>query len=475
MHIISRSHIYTRGALLGVTLFIILFGFYGIPERGSYQEGEKMREERETVQQLKLPDQLGASNGINRTVNSRLKILEIEKKYCYKRNNCTLLQPLLDYSGRHLIAPDFGIAACAILKNFSTVLTSIMCYLFNIQSYETSVKDMMNDTWNYRHCGRQNEFFGMTGARTVEMKKMQSQLSLWRYYVITRDPMERFISGFLDKCIQERLNNPAQFAGRTPCYGCGDNLKCFLETQYKKYEPAIRGMKPGYGMESEHFAPQNWYCQLRTHYAEYQFYHYSRPTTAQLLDQLTTEFELLGVPKTVTKRLKEQIIGRRTYHTTYDSSLREKYLNQLKNDPLLMEIFMKIYFYDYTKDRNKVQFFFEVQREEDQRALQMTTCGTARLKPLPSGNSYPSGDLSLLFFRSSPTLRRDFTFHVNACKKARHQPPPEVVPESEEEEAAIITVKEPPPQEEVVFEEPPPTQQEEEMVAVVAEIAEVAV
>ncbi|CAJ0557867.1 unnamed protein product, partial [Mesorhabditis spiculigera] len=245
------------------------------------------------------------------------------------------------------MAERFGIAACAILKNFSTVLTSIMCYLYDIASYENFVQDMMQDTWDFRHCGNKNEFFGAGGQRRIEMAKMQSKLNLWRYYVLTREPMERFISGFLDKCvIKAKAKNKTVPTG-TSCYGCKGDLACFIKAQYNSFLVATRGGKPGYSMENEHFAPQTWYCQLGSHFSEYRFFHYSHPTTGQMLDELFDEFEALGVPKRVGDRVKEQVIGKRTYHSTYQTGDRMKYTEQLKNDPMLLETFLKMYFYDY--------------------------------------------------------------------------------------------------------------------------------
>ncbi|CAJ0572180.1 unnamed protein product, partial [Mesorhabditis spiculigera] len=289
MHkIFSRPQFYPKAILMIASAFLIIFSFHGKTSTTSGHFAKRNVESSVAA----VPQ-----NGLNTSVNSQMRILEFEKKFCLYKTNCTILQPMIDYSGRHLMAEHFGIAACAILKNFSTVLTSIMCYLYDIASYENVVQDMMQDTWDFRHCGNKNEFFGAGGQRRIEMAKMQSKLNLWRYYVLTREPMERFISGFLDKCVIKAEAKNKTVPTGTSCYGCKGDLACFIKAQYNSFLVATRGGKPGYSMENEHFAPQTWYCQLGSHFSEYRFFHYSHPTTGQMLDELFDEFEALGVPK----------------------------------------------------------------------------------------------------------------------------------------------------------------------------------
>lgn len=79
------------------------------------------------------------------------------------------------------------------------------------------------------------------------------ELRDWVHFTVTRDPVDRFISGFVDKCVNEKtwLEHPSR------CNGCKTNLTCFTEKQYDRLLRLSKGANLN-SFDDRHFAPQSW-------------------------------------------------------------------------------------------------------------------------------------------------------------------------------------------------------------------------
>lgn len=95
------------------------------------------------------------------------------------------------------IAEKYKLNICSIEKNFSTILTAIACYLFNEEKYTSEKRNLNDDTYHRRLCKDVNEAFDFVELET----KFNARLDDWMHIAPVREPIERFISGFLDKCL----------------------------------------------------------------------------------------------------------------------------------------------------------------------------------------------------------------------------------------------------------------------------------
>ncbi|CAJ0955157.1 unnamed protein product, partial [Mesorhabditis belari] len=201
---------------------------------------------------------------------NQLAFKRFEKNLCDGRKECEILPRFLAFNvGHHLIAPDFNITLCVIFKNFSTVLRSIMCFLYNAESYQKEVKDLMDDKFEIRHCKNKNEFIGDIGEKKLQWFERESG-KIFNRYSVTRDPIERFVSGFLDKCLYSKNISGGSYENRkNPCGNCGGNITCFGEFIFSELSSIVRTNLKKYTLETEHFAPQNWNCNFKEAFAKY--------------------------------------------------------------------------------------------------------------------------------------------------------------------------------------------------------------
>ncbi|CAJ0956373.1 unnamed protein product, partial [Mesorhabditis belari] len=267
------------------------------------------------------------------------KMVIYEEKFCPHNGSCDLIKPFIHYESRQMLAPSYGVSACVIYKNFSTVLTSIICYLYDILRYQEKVKEMMKDTYNHRLCMKDNEYHSFNIRDRMTPKTAEK----WTNYLIVREPLERFISGFVNKCILDVVNRDK------PCYGCDENITCVMEKQYQSLKTMSNNNKAArkHTVEDAHFGPQSWHCELRAHYLDYKILQYSPAKTEELLEELLTDFEEFGVPLSVTDDIREQVLGGKTFHATFDTPERIHYTKVVEESPYLKELLVKMFYYDY--------------------------------------------------------------------------------------------------------------------------------
>lgn len=81
-----------------------------------------------------------------------------------------------------------------------------------------------------------------------------------------REPIDRFLSGYVDKCIRKVMNVVVIIAkrSRSPtrinfCNNCWANMTCFILAEYDRLmKQASNGSRLPNTFEDRHFGPQNW-------------------------------------------------------------------------------------------------------------------------------------------------------------------------------------------------------------------------
>ncbi|WKY05875.1 hypothetical protein Q1695_006242 [Nippostrongylus brasiliensis] len=66
-------------------------------------------------------------------------------------------------------------------------------------------------------------------------------------FAVVREPLERFLSGFVDKCLHEKQ-----------CYSCNGDMGCFVSKLTTSLFRYYRDENSSSDFHLDHFAPQNW-------------------------------------------------------------------------------------------------------------------------------------------------------------------------------------------------------------------------
>ncbi|KIH69649.1 hypothetical protein ANCDUO_00025 [Ancylostoma duodenale] len=162
-------------------------------------------------------------------------------------------------------------------------------------------------------------------------------------FAVLRDPIDRFLSGFVDKCIMRPKDV------ETRCFACMGNLGCFIEAFYKKLQEVYNTNDTTYHFEVAHMAPQTWYCNFKEHLDDYIFVRYQKCTSgiAVYAREFDKIFRMARVPEDLRREIQGEILVGRTPHTTRGSGPRLAAERELFNNRTLLDIVMKMFYFDY--------------------------------------------------------------------------------------------------------------------------------
>lgn len=91
------------------------------------------------------------------------------------------------------------------------------------------------------------------------------------------------------------------------------------------------------------------HCEFHSHIQRYAVVHYAseRGKYEAMLDDMAHIFTEQGVPTTLIRDIVEELTSARTKHATVSSPERRYYESQLRSDPYLMDLLVRIFYYDY--------------------------------------------------------------------------------------------------------------------------------
>uniref|UniRef100_A0A914C7I1 Sulfotransferase n=1 Tax=Acrobeloides nanus TaxID=290746 RepID=A0A914C7I1_9BILA len=125
-------------------------------------------------------------------------------------------------------------------------MRGIMCYLYNTTRFISLNLAHLDESHYFANlCNHENDL-----VEPAELFDRVNRIFLrdWTGLIITRDPIDRFLSAFIDICINDGY----------PCNECYTNITCFIITHYE--EMRIKAKVPIFNIEEGHFTPQNWRC-----------------------------------------------------------------------------------------------------------------------------------------------------------------------------------------------------------------------
>ncbi|XGW26057.1 hypothetical protein V3C99_007010, partial [Haemonchus contortus] len=237
-------------------------------------------------------------------------------------------------------APNYRLATCLVHKNMSTLMLNIICYLLKGKKFIESGRSLLKDSWDTSFCGYKKCFDGVDPM----VKSLQiGNLSDWSLTMVTREPIDRILSGFIDRCL--RIGHR--------CYGCGSNMTCFLEQTYHRARLYALTAKndetilPDTTRVDRHVFPQSWRCNLGKYYDNYKFIQYSSNPDTKLLQDLAHVLTEQKVPQSSIDYITNVLQSGRTGHTTFTSKARTFLEHRLRSSPYLMELLVRTFYYDF--------------------------------------------------------------------------------------------------------------------------------
>ncbi|WKY07952.1 hypothetical protein Q1695_007446 [Nippostrongylus brasiliensis] len=300
--------------------------------RKFYNEQEKGIHSVKQYDAVKLIEQTNSSPLPNRLFNgSAEEICGTTKDLC--------IHPFVKVLPQLMTAPNYRLMSCVVQKSMSTVMTAIVCFLLREKQFISAGRDLLKDYGPLGFCQGKNNFNQLDNMRKI---LQINNVDDWRFTMVTREPVDRFLSGFIDRCV--RVHDE--------CFGCGTNMTCFLEEEYARakqfaFADEHQLAKPHLSMEDIHIFPQNWRCSMHKYYRNYEFIRYSSDPTETLLDDLSRILKQQNVSDSAIEYISESLSSKRTLHSTVSTKTRSFLEQRLRGSPYLMELIVRLFYYDY--------------------------------------------------------------------------------------------------------------------------------
>ncbi|CAJ0581055.1 unnamed protein product, partial [Mesorhabditis spiculigera] len=252
----------------------------------------------------------------------------------------TCLPPFVSRNPTFLTSKAHNISVCKIEKTMSTFLTGIICYLDRKEKFIKANRNIHSEGWSQRFCGKTIEFH----KNPLDNNTLKANMwKNWHLLAVVRDPISRFISGYINKCLVE-VDQPKR---KKNCYSCNKNLTCFVEHLYKNAQMFIRADGKKYlTYEAKHFFPQSWYCAFNNY--SYTVIHYGDDASTR--HKMSTEIlQFLKDAKVEQSSLKyiEDELNFKSPHSNKNNSYKDLILTEIKSTPFLMKCLVQMFYYDY--------------------------------------------------------------------------------------------------------------------------------
>ncbi|KAI6181338.1 hypothetical protein M3Y98_00818400 [Aphelenchoides besseyi] len=201
-----------------------------------------------------------------------------------------------------------------------------------------SGKDLVRDVFK-RGCQEQRYD---TLQEVIRHRETTKSLG-YSYMAIVRDPVDRLLSGFLYMCVSaEHIKGGCS----RHCFGCEQNLTCYVEKQYKKIREMAKNTNKRQDPPTEHSYPQSWRCDFKNHLKDYDVLHY-KMDSEEFYPILRSYLQTRNVSKRALDYIKVKMISLRTSHSTSSSKIRPFLEERIRSSSYLMEMIMRLYYHDY--------------------------------------------------------------------------------------------------------------------------------
>ncbi|EYB90906.1 hypothetical protein Y032_0212g2229 [Ancylostoma ceylanicum] len=251
-------------------------------------------------------------------------------------NMSSIIPPFFRFREEYLVAKKYRLATCQIEKVMSTIRGGMFCYLTDSKNFTAHNRKISQEHWGNSFCKRRHI--------RKDLDKIYKELGQkTTVFAIVRDPFDRLISGYVDKCMKEA------FYTKNSCYNCTGNFSCFVRNLHMSLQKrfALEHIKGSF-YNDRHFAPQTWYCDFRNHLHDYAIIKYSPgkedPETAAAIDEL---FEEAGVPSHERETIGRELPKGPTLHSTRGTGEVLRIREQLLSNEDLLKKVIEIYYHDF--------------------------------------------------------------------------------------------------------------------------------
>ncbi|RCN45842.1 hypothetical protein ANCCAN_08139, partial [Ancylostoma caninum] len=229
-----------------------------------------------------------------------------------------------------------------------------------------------------RFCEGLNEY----NSLNVVNSHFHVTLPNWSMIAIVRDPVDRFVSGFVDKCLRHFCRISGSKFGRSSHFVAMDaersatisqkseqffqNLTCFMEKEYNRMMKLAAEFRKSGNFDDDHFFPQSWRCEFSSRLHDYYILKFDTFDPSGFIDDLCIILRQSNVSEPTidfiskfskyfnhnlwnAKRFPSEtsVTSGRTTHSTKDLKERRETKEKILSSRYLTDLLIKMYYYDF--------------------------------------------------------------------------------------------------------------------------------
>ncbi|CEF69239.1 Sulfotransferase family-containing protein [Strongyloides ratti] len=252
--------------------------------------------------------------------------------------------PSKPYRGEYVVTNIYKINTCIMGKTFSSMQLGVFCYLFDEKNFLDKFKNRKDKAGDRHICKDNNRYRHMDKViQKFSYGNNSIYFNTWKNLLIVREPISRFISGFVQLCVLKiglPFNHPY-------CFGCEKNMHCFLTHLYNDIRKVEESKKKPVYFIKYHFYPQTWQCEYNLYKDKYTIIKYDSIEKKKFYKKYLEELENFNVPKDKIKFIKKILLTTKISHSTFDKTETKKYIKTLYKSPKLLKLISKIFYDDY--------------------------------------------------------------------------------------------------------------------------------
>uniref|UniRef100_A0A0K0F391 Sulfotransfer_1 domain-containing protein n=1 Tax=Strongyloides venezuelensis TaxID=75913 RepID=A0A0K0F391_STRVS len=126
----------------------------------------------------------------------------------------------------------------------SSMITSILCYLKMEKVFSKRYNHLADFSFQDRTCVTKKNNNLKSFGELIKIYGKGDEvnfLKTWKVIMVVRNPIERFISGFVHLCYTHKVRHYKQF-----CLRCGKDFKCFVNKLYSILTSGYKSTIPAY-------------------------------------------------------------------------------------------------------------------------------------------------------------------------------------------------------------------------------------
>uniref|UniRef100_A0A0N5B469 Sulfotransfer_1 domain-containing protein n=1 Tax=Strongyloides papillosus TaxID=174720 RepID=A0A0N5B469_STREA len=246
---------------------------------------------------------------------------------------------------KYFIAPKYKLATCAVHKSFSAMLTSILCYLDMEKVFLKKFDHLADFTFKFKTCvNKKNNCLRSFGdlIKIYGKGNEVNFLKTWKVIMVVRNPIERFISGFVHICYIYKVRHYKQF-----CLRCGKNFKCFVNKLYNILTSGYESTINAYSPMKAHFYPQTMQCNYFKNKNRFVVLKFDPKNLDSFYKSLEEIFLQQNIPPEKVEYIDKEMRNYRISHSTSGKAKTIEFIEKFYKEKGVLKKLIEIFYYDF--------------------------------------------------------------------------------------------------------------------------------